>query len=333
MNELFFSKAYGCLAGVAIGDAMGMPVADLTPTEIRKRFVVIKEFLEAPPDHPYHSGFKPGQVTDDTEMTLIVVQMILEDGKVTPNGIAKRLMRWANSKDIFETNLIGPSTARALRELMAGRDPAETGRYGTTNGAAMKISPIGIINVGNVKGVVDDVEKICLPTHGTSVAISAASAIASAIAEALTSSPTVSSVLKAAKLGAELGEKRGRQVTFPSVKKRIELAIDLIKGQTPSEAAETLYDYIGADVSCSDSIPTALGLFVASKGDPMTTIFSAVNMGGDTDTIASIAGAIAGAFKGINTIPQHFIKQVEKANGLDLLRVARRLTEFVEEHQ
>jgi ADP-ribosylglycohydrolase len=194
----------------------------------------------------------------------------------------------------------------------------------------MKISPIGIIDLGRQEQLIDDVEKVCLPTHGTSVAISAASAVAGAIAEALTPEPTVSTVLKRAKICAVLGEKRGRPVAYPSIEKRIELAIDLIERVgSPSKAAEILYDYIGADISCANSVPTAFGLFVASRGDPMKTIKSAVNMGGDTDTIGAIAGGIAGAYGGIEAFPSNIVNQVEEENQLELGVVAKKLLGFI----
>lgn len=328
-QNLFFKKVYGCLAGVAVGDALGMPAAGFTPTEIRDRFGFIETLLDAPPGHPFHSGLRKGHVTDDTELTMLVIEMILEDGEVTPQGMARRILKWATDRRLLETGLLGPSTSRAIRELMKGGDASETGRYGTTNGAAMKISPIGIINVDSTEKIVDDVERVCLPTHGTSVAISGASAVAAAVADALTPSSTISSIVEAAKKCSRIGEGRGHQVAYPSVEKRIELALQLIKDEeTPARAARVLFDFIGADVSITNSVPTSFGLFVASDGDPMNTIISAVNMGGDTDTIASIAGGIAGAYKGIDAFPYQMVKQVEEESNLELEEIARRLVEF-----
>jgi ADP-ribosylglycohydrolase len=328
-TRLFSKKVYGCLAGVAVGDALGMPAAGFTPAEIREKFGYIDGLLDAPPGHPFHDGLRKGHVTDDTELTMLLVEMILEDGAVTPDGMARRILNWATEKRLLETGLLGPSTSRAIRALMEGGDPSETGRYGTTNGAAMKISPIGIINAYKVENIVDDVEKVCLPTHGTSVAISAASAVAAAVAEALRPASTVTSVVEAAKTYSKMGNERGRQVTHPSVTRRIELALDLIEGEaSPWKAAEVLYDYIGADVSITNSVPTSFGLFVASEGDPMVTIESAVNMGGDTDTIGAIAGGIAGAFKGIDAFPEDMVRQVEEESSLDLALTARKLVEF-----
>lgn len=326
---MFLEKVHGCLAGVAVGDAMGMPTAGFTPTEIKVKFGYIDKLLDAPPGHPFHDGLRKGHVTDDTELTMLVVEMILDDGEVTPRGMADRVLRWATERRLLETGLLGPSTSRAIRELMKGTDPRESGKYGTTNGAAMKISPIGIINAYSTEKIVDDVEKVCLPTHGTSVAISAASAVAAAVAEALTPAATVSSVVEVAKAYSKIGKERGRQVPYPSVEKRIELAVDLIKDEKSlPKAAEILYDYIGADVSITNSVPTSFGLFVASKGDPMETITAAVNMGSDTDTIGAIAGGIAGAFKGIDAFPPDMVRMVEVESDLDLEATAMKLVEF-----
>lgn len=326
---MFSKKVHGCLAGVAVGDAMGMPTAGFTPAKIRENFGYVDKLLDAPPGHPFHDGLRRGHVTDDTELTMLLVETILEDGSVTPVGMATRILKWATERRLLETGLLGPSTSRAIRALMDGGDPSETGRYGTTNGAAMKISPIGIIDAYKVENIVDDVEKACLPTHGTSVAISAASAVAAAVAEALKPSSTISSVVEAAKTYSRLGLERGRKVAYPSVERRIELAVNLIEDKESSlEASRTLYDYIGADVSITNSVPTSFGLFVASEGDPMATIESAVNMGGDTDTIGAIAGGIAGAFKGIDAFRKDVVRQVEEESGLDLKLTARRLAEF-----
>jgi len=322
-------RVHGCLAGVAVGDAMGMPASSYQPHEIVESYGRIEELLDAPPGHPYHDGLKAGHITDDTELTMLVVEMLLEDGGATPEGMARRILKWATDRRLLESGLIGPSTSRAIRALMEGKDPRETGRQGVTNGAAMKISPIGIINAHRMGNIVDDVEKVCLPTHGTSVAISAASAVAAAVAYALRPASTVSSVVEAAKTYSKMGNERGRQVTHPSVTRRIELALDIIEGEaSPRDAAQVLYDYIGADVSITNSVPTAFGLFVASEGDPMVTIESAVNMGGDTDTIGAIAGGIAGAFKGIDAFPEDMVRRVEEESGLDLALTARKLVEF-----
>jgi ADP-ribosylglycohydrolase len=329
-SETFYKKVQGCLAGVAIGDAMGMPASSYLPEEIKERYGVIDRLLDAPKGHPYHDGFPKGHVTDDTELTMIVVDMLLVDGEPTPEGMAKRILEWAEENRLLESGVIGPSTRRAILALMDGKDPRETGRYGTTNGAPMKISPIGVINVGNRGKLLDDVEKVCLPSHGTSVAISSAAAVAGAVAEALQAQSSVDVVIREAVLCGELGAQRGRPIACPSIPKKIQLAIQLIeKEKDPLKQARILYDYIGTDVSCVSSIPTVFGVFYSSQGDPMKSVITASNLGGDTDTIASMVGGISGAFKGIDAFPVDVVKTVEDENHLNFSDIACKLIEYM----
>ena len=329
-SETFLKKVQGCLAGVAVGDAMGMPASSYLPEEIKTRYGVIDRLLDAPSGHPYHDGFKKGRITDDTELTMIVIDMLLVDGEPTPEGMAKRILRWAEENRLLESGVIGPSTRRAIIELMEGKDPHETGRYGTTNGAPMKISPIGVINVGNREKLLDDVEKVCLPSHGTSVAISSATAVAGAVAEALTPSSDVDSIIREAVLCAELGARQGRPIACPSIPKKIQLAIQLIeKEQDPLKQARILYDYIGTDVSCVSSVPSVFGVFYGSEGDPMRSVITASNLGGDTDTIASMVGGISGAYRGIDAFPVDVVKTVEDESDLDFSDITGKLIEYM----
>ena len=322
-------RIYGCLAGVAVGDALGMPMAGWTPGEVKRRYGSVTTLLVPVSDHPLHGSLPLGSITDDTQLTMAIVDMILVDGAVSRRGMADRIVKWVTENNLLETRILGPSTKAAVRDLMAGRDPSETGRMGTTNGGAMKIAPVGIINVARpMAKLVDDVEETCMPTHNTGVAIAASCAVAAAVAEALRPGATVASVVSASRRAARLGERRGTQLAYPSVDKRIAMATRIARGKAPDRAAEELYDRIGADISSSDAIPTAIGLFVAGGGDPMKTITLTANMGGDTDTIGAMAGGIAGAYTGIGAFPRSILDTVERVNGLDLADKSRRLLEY-----
>ena len=328
-DDCLLARIHGCLAGVAVGDAIGMPMAGWTPAEVMSRYGYVNDLIAPASDHPLHGKLPLGSITDDTQLTLAVVDMILVDHIVSRRGIAERIVKWVTENNLLETRILGPSTKTAVRDLIAGHDPSETGRLGTTNGGAMKISPIGIINVARpLAKLVDDVEETCMPTHCTGVAIAASAAIAAAISEALRADSTINSVVAASKRAAKMGEVRGAQLAYPSVEKRIAMAARLIRGKTPEKAAATLYDQIGADISSSDAIPTAISLFAAGGGDPMKTIILTANMGGDTDTIGAIAGGIAGAYTGVDAFPKHILNTVERVNHLDLVDKSRLLMQF-----
>jgi ADP-ribosylglycohydrolase len=91
---------------------------------------------------------------------MAIVDMILVDGVVSRRGMADSIVKWVRENNLLETRILCQSTKGAVQMFMAGRDPSETGRTGTTNGGAMKISPIDIINVARpMAKLIDDVEE------------------------------------------------------------------------------------------------------------------------------------------------------------------------------
>lgn len=321
-DSKLFKHAYGCLAGVAVGDAMGMPSSLMTPCEIRSQIGRIEWFLPAPEGHYIHDGLAAGSTTDDTAQTLAVAQAVISDkGKVVPESVAREILAWAESIGALEEGalVLGPSSMRALSLLKKGVPAAEAGKFGETNGAPMRISPMGIINAGDLAGALDDTELCCLPTHGTSVAISGAAAVSCGIAKALACPESIEEIVDAAVRGAEQGATRGRVVAAPSIAKRIQWAVDLALAEDSEDAAcEVLYDLVGTTVATTETVPIAFALFVLADGDPMKTAILAANLGGDCDTIGAIACSIAGAYSGITAFPDEAVQIVEEVNGLDL---------------
>ena len=108
-KTLLFNKAYGCLASVAIGDAMGMPVEMLRPDEIKRIYGFIRDFVCAP---SYHPSFilKAGQVTDDTEETLLLADILIRyKGEITTETVAEEFAKWARNRNIFDAHLANSS--------------------------------------------------------------------------------------------------------------------------------------------------------------------------------------------------------------------------------
>ncbi len=304
---------------------MGMPSSLMTPDEILSQIGRIEWFLPAPKGHYIHDGLKAGSTTDDTAQTLAVAEAIISDkGKVVPESVAREILAWAESIGALEEGalVLGPSSMRALTLIKKGVPPAEAGKFGETNGAPMRISPVGIINAGDPAGAVDDTELCCLPTHGTSVAISGAAAVSCAIAKALDCAESIEEIVDAGILGAEQGAMRGRKVATPSIAKRIQWAVDLALAQDNEDAAcKALYDLVGTTVATTETVPIAFALFVLADGDPMKTAILAANLGGDCDTVGAIACSIAGAYSGISAFPEEAVHIVEQVNELDLKSV------------
>lgn len=325
-------KAYGCLLGVAIGDAMGAPTTFMTPKEIKEKYGFVRKFIEPPKDHPIHGGLKAGQVTDDTEMTLLLADSIIKCGGIKVECYVKHLLRWAQEKNILQTEYLGPSTRNALMKLLHGASIEEAGRFGTTNGAAMKISPIGIVDRRKLDKTIKDVYKISLPTHGTNVAISAAAAVACAISAAFYDDSDIGKIINAALYGAREGAKLGFRYPAASVEKRIQLALELVERvNNVEEACIILYDYIGMGVAANESIPSAIAIVKIAGGDPLDAITLAVNCGGDSDTIASIVGAIVGTMHGAKAFPSSLVNVIEGVNNLKLKEVAEKLLSIRDE--
>lgn len=323
----FLDRAYGCLAGLALGDALGMPTEMLTPEQIRAEYGAADGLLSPPPWHP-HAALPTGSVTDDTEQALALAAVYLETGALSAEAVARALLAWAEAKAERIQLYAGPATRRALEALRSGTDPRQSGKAGTTNGGAMRVAPVGIVNAGDRAAALLDTVESCIPTHGTTLAISAAAAVSFAVCEAMTETATVDSVLAAAGQGAVQGRQFGAWVWTPPLEARIDLAIRTVRKAADQEAARAgLYGSVGVGMEVTESIPTALGLVALYDGQPMPAVLAASRLGGDSDTIGAIAGAICGAFAGIQAIDGKLLANIAVVNGFDLEQTARGLAQ------
>ena len=325
-KELLYKKTLGSLLGVAYGDAFGMPTSLWNPDMIHNCFPEgINKLLPAPLGHVIHNGMLAGQVTDDTQQTLLLADLFIEEKKFTRYGVAKKLLEWAKGLNAFESMILGPSSLKALKMIDGGVPVEETGTMGDTNGAAMKITPVGIVHPGDYDAVISDVAEICIPTHNTNIAIAGASAVACAVSAAM-AGKDINNLIDAAMYGAEEGMKLGRQWYGASIIKRTELALKIVRsGKTEKEIWQDLYDYVGAGVAISESVPSALALVVYYKGDPLKTAYASANMGGDCDTVGAIAGGMAGAYSGSDAFPDQIIKQLSSVNYIDFDKYALKI--------
>jgi len=80
---------------------------------------------------------------------------------------------------------------------------------------------------------------------------------------------------------------------------------------------------VGSGLAAAEAIPCAFGLMVAAKGDALETIYGGVNVGNDTDTVATIAGSMVGTLKGYKAYPAEWLELINKVNGYDLEKIAR----------
>lgn len=329
MNISSFDRVMGCLYGTAVGDALGVPSSFLTPDKIKKDFGWIDTFYPPEKGHIYHDGLKAGEYTDDTEQTLALVHSFVKYKRVVPEDIAIQLELWAQRVKDKYASPFGPSTERALIAIRQGCPIGESGKYGNTNGSAMRISPLGILHGlrdSSVEELTRDVYQTCLVTHNTKVAVSSGAAIAWGIATCMKGEENVLKVVEEVIKASIEGEKYGNAVPAPSIAARIDLAVNqALKAGSPEEGMENIYRYFGGGDLCADSIPQTVGLFVLGKGNPQETIEYAVNIGGDCDTNASMAGAMAGAMRGVEAVPKMWRDTVSEVNHMEFKPVAEEL--------
>lgn len=205
MDELV-RKAYGCLAGLALGDALGLPTEMLTRETISAWYGEIRGLTAVAPGHPHHR-LPRGAVSDDTDQTLIIARLLAEDHEIRPTRLAQELIAWGKTPRVRENNFMGRATCQALAALEAGA-PVESAGRGETIGAAMRIAPVALA-CGTQERLIEQVVAACMPTHYTRAAISGAMAIAFGVWAALEAEATPATMVEAGCQGAAIGQTYG----------------------------------------------------------------------------------------------------------------------------
>ncbi|WP_019120972.1 ADP-ribosylglycohydrolase family protein [Brevibacillus massiliensis] len=321
-------RALGCLLGLAIGDAMGMPASFMTPEGIKQRYGRITGFVVPHPDQIAHTALDKGEVTDDTQESLIISAVLMEAGTFDEELFIEKMKSWALDHKMLESTVIGPSTRKFLQSIINGQDYRENGKYGDTNGGAMRVAPIGIFYHGDWEEAVRHAIQSALPSHGSKPGVASTAAIAAAVAAALEGNKSPKEIMQIAIEGADRGELAGFDIPAPSVADRIRLAVELVdrnRDKTLDEICYILYRYIGAGMKSYESIPFSLGVFYAADGDVNQGIIAAVNAGDDADTNGSIVGGLCGAYSGAQRIHPEWVKKVQESNQLDFGQIAEKL--------
>ena len=338
-----FSRAYGALAGLALGDALGMPTQAMSPAQIRAVYGRITGLVDGDASQPYAPGMPAGSVTDDTEQALLIASLLVR-GRGTSSGrvaleageFAHALLAWEDSMiERGSLDLLGPSTKAALERVRAGEDPLTVGGAGTTNGAAMRVTPIGIaMPTADPEAFADAVWSSCQVTHATRQGFQSAALVAAAVSFGIDAarSPSLdlrSLLWKALSYVDSLPE-RGAWTPDPDVVAATRRAMQLVANPA-SSSLECLVEQVGTSVASAQAIPMAFAL-LARDPSPQA-LLDAANIGGDTDTIGAIAGAILGAALGFEVFVGRGLAQVELASHLDLPSVALELLELRAAHE
>jgi ADP-ribosylglycohydrolase len=318
-------RARGAMVGLAVGDALGMPTQYFPRDVIRARYGLIDDFHPGPDDNDLSRGVPAGHVTDDTDQAVILGELIVEGrGSVDVLEFSRRLIAWeAEMRSAGSLDLLGPSTLKALKLVAEGASPDVTGRWGDTNGAAMRITPIGVaVPAAPLARLIDATELANRVTHNTGIAIAGASAIAAAVSSGVQGGSFASSI-ELAITAARLGQSRGEYMAGADVADRIEWAIGLVDGKSPEEALDVIYSLVGVGVATQEAVPAALAIASMFPTNAWEACRHAASLGGDCDTIAAMAGAVVGAHAGASSIPERIVHKLDSANPtLNLIALA-----------
>lgn len=318
------NRALGAFYGLALGDALGMPTQSLSREQVRARFGAITGLEDADADQPIAPNMPAGSITDDTEQAILVGELLVEgQGTIEPSVLARRLIDWeARMRAKGSQDLLGPSTKRAIDMILAGHTPEESGRYGTTNGAAMRIAPVGIAaDVSDPAPFIRSVIQACQVTHNTSLGISSAAAVAAVVSAGINGAD-LGAALNIGSQIAQQAERHGHWVAGGRIATRIGWARTLsVASGDKALFADLLYELIGTSVASQESVVVSFALaqqVAVGEMNAFEALCVAASLGGDTDTIAAILGAMLGACLGMQCWPAAMIEQVQRVNGLAL---------------
>lgn len=292
----------GVLLGLACGDALGGPV------EFKSRDEILELYPEGLRDFVGGGwlSLSPGEITDDTQMTMAIARSLAENPSLDMNDVASRFLEWFHS----EPKDVGLTTRAALQALDRGIAWDEAGEHvngyaagnAAGNGAIMRCAPIALrfrTDHNTLDQASRDSARI---THADLRCQWAAVAINRLIVRLLNGITT-----------ANLVESTLKTIDDPETREALKKATLLERAQVRS----------GGFVL--DTMQAAVWSLL-NHTDLESTIIEAVSLGADTDTTGAVAGALAGARYGASTIPERWVSQVQYRD--ELTQLADRLFEL-----
>jgi ADP-ribosylglycohydrolase len=346
-DSLLLSKVRGCLYGGAIGDALGAPAEWKMPDEIRERYGEIVDFVE-PWDGPSPIGKGDGRYTDDTHMVQLLGQIYVEEGRhLDPFLFAERIVpliadeprwlaEWGREAPLVD-RLFYPEKWLLMRLRLANADPRLGGVGNMVNcGAAMYAAPVGIVNARDPVAAYREAIEV-FSAHQWSYGLEAAGVMAACVAEAFRPAATVDSIVGVATDLANEGTKEAIAAVAYEARWHddwrdaigaLRDAIRPFDGSAEDgvgDRGNKTDDWAPSRRKSIEELPVALGFLLVTKGDFEQAIVGAANYGRDNDSIAGMAGAIAGALHGDAVIRSEWIAQINTANRIDLDPLARDL--------
>lgn len=297
-------RCIGSALGTFVGDALGEPVEGWPHKAIYSRFGLLDTMLRA-----------EGRYTDDTQMMIGILETLVEEGGFDPAVCATKFQENFDPWRGYGRRIFG-----VVERIRQGIPWNQVGTDSFGNGGAMRIAPIGFFYYHDLQALKENAILSARITHnhseGLAGAVAQATAVGLALQHALSNNP----------IEAEgFVDRISAQVS--DLDKEFAESLDGIKSISASytshstgslvEIIEALTGRYGLSLRAIESVPAAIGAFVLTRSFREAVIL-AVNLGGDTDTIGAMAGAMAGAYYGHDQIPQEWLNPLENgAKGRD----------------
>ncbi len=313
-------RIIGCLKGVATGDAIGKQTEMLSRDKVTQWYPNGVRGFEGTPGSviPRYVGnarreWLIGETTDDTERTIAVARAILKDRGVSHSSVGREMLGCRKS--------VHPGV-RSLWEFHEANDPDRVALEHDGCGAAIRVAPVGLVySSRNLNGIVSAAREASIPTHGGSHAIAGAAATAAAVSAAVDEA-SGEEIVELAERAATIAE---RQWPSPegSVFSRAVRSIRTDLVQRPKLEAEDIAERYFPNTPLT-IVPLALSLATVMDS-AASAILLAANVGGDADSVASIAGAILGA-RYPDSVNDEWYDVVEDLNHHNLIAIAEELS-------
>jgi ADP-ribosyl-[dinitrogen reductase] hydrolase len=263
-------RAYATLLGSALGDALGATVEFCTQSEIRAQYGVLRKIVGGG-----WLKLKPGEVTDDTQMSLCIARSLVAVGW-SPLDIAERFAAWFKGWPVDVGNTCRRGIARYINHgTLAG--PFNEGDAG--NGAAMRVAPVALATLADGRFLERWAVEQGHITHNHPLSDAACVLIGRLIHLGCTGQP----------------------------RERLQDTVEDTVAQFPTFRFSPYRGLATAYVV--DTLQTVLHYFLSTNSFEECLV-AIVNQGGDTDTTGAIAGAIAGAFYGPAQLPGLWVRKL-----------------------
>lgn len=313
-------RILGCLVGVATGDAIGKQTETLSREAVVRWYPDGVRGFEGRPGAvvPRYAGnrkreWRIGETTDDTERTIAVARAILRGGDVGHASVGRELLTCSKG--------VHPGLA-SLWEFHQAGDPARVAVSHDGCGAAVRVAPVGILySSRRLDEIVRGAREASIPTHGGPLAIAAAAATAAAVSAAIDGA-AAHEILELATRAAEQAECAQRGSADGLMAPAIRTIHSDLRYRSDLDASEIAATYFPDSPLTIVPLAIALACVMRSAED---VILLAANVGGDSDSVASIAGAILGA-RSPDSVDREWHEVVEAVNGHNLVALAGELS-------